>query len=192
MKPQSLLLIIGVLACASALSQTYASGPCKNLLPDECAFYQRDNERREAEKAAQEVRRRQARQDDEESQRSRKEAADSQQAQQAEARDKARAVEAEKHAALTRQREADERAEAAADRRAAAVSATAASNLKSKCGDDYKSPRIGMSIDRVRACVTPVKLKGQLNRADGVVSTFVGGNAYFHVMEGRIISWGKY
>lgn len=182
----------GLLACTSAFSQTYTSGPCKNLLPDECAFYQRDNDRRETEKAAQEVRRRQARQEDEEFQRSKKEADDRKQAQQAEARDKARAEEAERHAALTRQREADDRVEAAADRRAAAVAAAAAANLKSKCGDDYKNPKIGMRIDRVRVCVTQVKLKGQLNRTDGVVSTFVGGNAYFHVMEGRIISWGKY
>ena len=86
------------------------------------------------------------------------------------------------------EQEAIEKQEADAARR----SATAVAAGKAKCGDDYKSPKIGMSIDRVRACVTQVKLKGQLNRADGVVSTFEGGNAYFHVMEGRIISWGKY
>lgn len=84
--------------------------------------------------------------------------------------------------------EAIEKQEAAAARRTAIAVAAG----RAKCGDDYKNPKIGMSIDRVRACVTQVKLKGQLNRADGVVSTFVGGNAYFHVMEGRIISWGKY
>jgi hypothetical protein len=192
MKIQSLVLVCGLLACTPAFSQTYTSGPCKNLLPDECAFYQRDNERREAEKAAQEVRRRQARQDDEESQRSIKEAAEKKQTQWAEAMGKARAEEAERHAALTRQRDAEDRAYVAAERKAAGVAAAGAAALKSKCGEDYKSPKIGMSIDRVRACVTQVKLKGQLNRADGVVSTFVGGNAYFHVMEGRIISWGKY
>lgn len=86
------------------------------------------------------------------------------------------------------EQEAIEKREADTARR----TATAIAAGRAKCGDDYKNPKIGMSIDRVRACVTPVKLKGQLNRADGVVSTFVGGSAYFHVMEGRIISWGKY
>ena len=105
----------------------------------------------------------------------------------------------EKEAAATVRREREEQTkqaeQEAIEKREADETrriATAVAAGKAKCGDDYKSPKIGMSIDRVRACVTPVKLKGQLNRADGVVSTFVGGNAYFHVMEGRIISWGKY
>lgn len=68
----------------------------------------------------------------------------------------------------------------------------AAAEKKAKCGEDYKRPRIGMSIDRVKECVTSVKMTGQLNRADGVITTYEGGNAYFHVMASRIVSWGKY
>jgi hypothetical protein len=93
-----------------------------------------------------------------------------------------------RRAAMEQQRVAEDKAQATADRRAA----TAVDTQKTKCGADYKAPRIGMSIDRVSACVTTVKLKGQLNRADGVVSTYEGGNAYFHVMDGKIVSWGKY
>ncbi len=48
-----------------------------------------------------------------------------------------------------------------------------------------------MSVDRVKECVTPVKMTSQINRADGIVSTYQGGGAYFHVMEGRVIAWGR-
>ena len=84
--------------------------------------------------------------------------------------------------------EATAKADAAADRRANAAHAAQTAT----CGADYKAPRIGMHIDRVRACVTPVKVTAQLSRMDGVVTTYEGGNAYFHVMEGRVLSWGKY
>jgi len=86
--------------------------------------------------------------------------------------------------------EQEEIERAAADREKRAV--TAANAIKAKCGDDYKSPKIGMSIDRVRACVTPVKMTAQLSRTDGVVTTYEGGGAYFHVMDGRVLGWGKY
>jgi preprotein translocase subunit SecD len=59
------------------------------------------------------------------------------------------------------------------------------------CGDDYSNPRIGMTIQRAQQCVADFKLKGQINRADGVVSTYMAGHAYAHVMNGKIISWGK-
>lgn len=81
--------------------------------------------------------------------------------------------------------EAEERAEAAQQARAVAA-------MKAKCGKDYKSPTIGMPITRAQECVTPMRVIAQLNRADGIVTTYEGGNAYFHVMDGRIVSWGKY
>lgn len=85
------------------------------------------------------------------------------------------------------QQEAIERAEAGRVKRATAVT----SAQKQQCGDDYKTPRIGMTIDRVKECVTSVKLTAQINRADGIVSTYQGGGAYFHVMDGRVVSWGR-
>lgn len=86
----------------------------------------------------------------------------------------------------------EKEAEAKAESRASRQAATATGALKAKCGDDYKSPRIGMLIERVRACVTAVKMTAQLSRADGFVTTYEGGGAYFHVMDGRVLSWGKY
>lgn len=62
---------------------------------------------------------------------------------------------------------------------------------KSLCGDDYRSPRVGMTLTRAKECVADFKLKGQINRADGVVSTYMAGQTYLHVMDGKIVSWGK-
>lgn len=62
---------------------------------------------------------------------------------------------------------------------------------KTICGEDYRSPRVGMTLIRAKECVAEFKLKGQLNRADGVVSTYMAGQTYLHVMDGKIVSWGR-
>lgn len=63
---------------------------------------------------------------------------------------------------------------------------------RAACGGDYKAPRVGMSIERVRQCVAPLKVAGQINRKDGVVTTFVtSSGAYFHAMDGLVIAWGR-
>lgn len=62
---------------------------------------------------------------------------------------------------------------------------------KSICGDDYRSPRVGMTLVRAKECIADFKLKGQINRADGVVSTYMAGQTYLHVMDGQIVSWGR-
>lgn len=62
---------------------------------------------------------------------------------------------------------------------------------KSLCGDDYRSPRVGMTLIRAKECVADFKLEGQINRADGVVSTYIAGQTYLHVMDGKIVSWGR-
>lgn len=62
---------------------------------------------------------------------------------------------------------------------------------KSTCGEDYRSPRVGMTLTRAKKCVADFKLKGQINRADGVVSTYMAGQTYLHVMDDKIVSWGR-
>lgn len=62
---------------------------------------------------------------------------------------------------------------------------------KAQCGDDYRAPKVGMSLARAKDCVADFKLKGQINRADGVVSTYTAGQTYLHVMDGKIVSWGR-
>lgn len=82
---------------------------------------------------------------------------------------------------LADQRREEERQEASARQ----VEAT----RKKVCGADYSNPQIGMSIERAKSCVAPLKLIGQVNRADGVVSTYRHGGLYMHVMDGKVVSW---
>lgn len=62
---------------------------------------------------------------------------------------------------------------------------------KEECGQDYKAISIGMHIERAKRCVAPFKLIGQINRVDGVVSTYRSGEMYAHVMDQKIVSWGR-
>lgn len=86
-----------------------------------------------------------------------------------------------------KQQAVDERAEAIAQKRRDAAIA----ELKGKCGADYKTPSIGMKIERVQECVAPVKLVSQLNRADGVVDTYRAGSLSIHAMSGRVVAWDR-
>jgi hypothetical protein len=90
-------------------------------------------------------------------------------------------------AELQREQDASDR-EYAAEEKAVAL---AEAKRKTTCGDDYKNLQIGMAISRAQQCVSAFKLVGQLNRADGVVSTYRSGYVYAHVMNGRIVSWSK-
>lgn len=64
--------------------------------------------------------------------------------------------------------------------------------LKKECGDDYKKVHVGMPFSRVQKCIGTFTLTGQLNREDGVVSTYENKKGYVHVMEGVVVSWGLY
>lgn len=119
-------------------------------------------------------------------------AAETAKRQEAEARRK------EVQAAIDARRKADaEQAKAERDyeERQAELATRAAArkeaNTRAVCGSDYRNPRIGMRIDRAQQCVTAMRVTGQINRADGVVTTYQGGGAYFHVMDGLIVAWGQ-
>lgn len=64
-------------------------------------------------------------------------------------------------------------------------------NKQLACGADYGVLRIGMTIGRANECYGAFKLKNQINRADGIISTYWRGGTYIHVMGGRIVSWGQ-
>lgn len=100
-------------------------------------------------------------------------------------------VEAEKNA-----RQAAEKREIDAYNRKARANQKASAAreqiVKGRCGADYKNPKIGMTIARAQDCVAKFRLTSELNRADGVISTYEAGNMYLHVMDGYIVSWGKY
>lgn len=137
------------------------AAPSSGLTPE----VQRANEAFEAERAEREL----------------KQAAD-QARWAAERREREAAVAAE----VARQEAAD-RAERKAE--AQARSKTVAER-KAACGADYLTPRIGMPIDRALQCVGAFRLQGQINRADGVLSTYLGARRYLHVMDGRVVAWG--
>ena len=82
-------------------------------------------------------------------------------------------------------------AERIADEKARAAFSAKIAARKAECGGDFQSPRIGMSLERAKHCVGDLKLKAQVNRSDGVLSTFVVGNLYVHVMNGKIVSWAR-
>ncbi|MBQ1766859.1 MAG: hypothetical protein IIZ92_28695 [Aquincola sp.] len=81
----------------------------------------------------------------------------------------------------------EERAEAARERKAASHQAA----MKSACGDDYRAPRIGMHIRRAELCAGPLTLTGQINRRDGVLSTYSGPGLYVHVIDDTVVAWGR-
>lgn len=78
------------------------------------------------------------------------------------------------------------------ERAAQKANATREQAIKDRCNADYKKPRIGMTIARAQDCVAKFRLTAELNRADGVVSTYEAGRTYLNVMDGHIVSWGKY
>jgi hypothetical protein len=106
-----------------------------------------------------------------------------QEAQAAKWREEADARKAE----ADRQREREEQIEA----RSAKAAAAKETQRKQACGDDYRNIRVGMPIERAKACVANLRLTGQINRTDGVVSTYQAGRLYAHVINGKIVSWGQ-
>lgn len=85
------------------------------------------------------------------------------------------------------QRAIEDREYEQAQRRARAAEAAA----KANCGDDFKSPRVGMTIQRAKQCVGRFKMVAQINRADGVVTTYRGNAGTLHVMQGVVIAWSR-
>ena len=97
-----------------------------------------------------------------------------------------KADQAKKQAALDAAYANEEKRERSESKRRESVE----SEVKSRCGADYKTPRVGMTIDRVRACVGPVKVAGQVNRADGVATQYTYGSLWINVLHGYVIAWG--
>lgn len=97
------------------------------------------------------------------------------------------------------QREKEEREEEARWAREEAAERTrqkkAAAELaakKASCGDDYGRIVVGMTLARVEQCVGKFTLYGQISREDGVVSQYQRGRIYMNVMDGIILTWGRY
>jgi flagellar biosynthesis GTPase FlhF len=82
--------------------------------------------------------------------------------------------------------------EEAQERAAQKAAAARENSMREKCGADFRQIRIGMTLSRAQQCVGKFILKSQINRADGVVSTYANGATYINVMDERIVSWQKF
>lgn len=78
------------------------------------------------------------------------------------------------------------------DDRAAAKQAAANSARKARCGADYLTPSVGMTLARASDCVAPFKLRSQVATAAGVVSTYEAGRIVITVRAGIVDSWFRY
>ena len=86
-----------------------------------------------------------------------------------------------------KEREAEQAADDARYRAAAKREAA----LKAKCGDDYLTPKIGMTMVRLNECSPALKLNSQINRTDGVISVYTGRGLMVHVLGGRVVAWTR-
>lgn len=69
--------------------------------------------------------------------------------------------------------------------------AAAQAARKKRCGDDYKKPRMGMSMERVHECVSQsFRLTARSQTTHGEVLTFQAPGGYIHAMDGKVIGWG--
>jgi len=114
-----------------------------------------------------------------------------QQAEQAEYLAKVKREEAE-HARALKKRQAESDAEDRAYEAETQRRAKADSQRKATCGSDYLNPSIGMAISRAMQCVGTFKVVSQLNRTDGVVTTYRGTRTILHVMDGRVVAWNRF
>lgn len=94
---------------------------------------------------------------------------------------------AQRQAAYERQRQQEERQETARER----ARSNEVASRKKACGEDYLQPRIGMTVERARQCLGAIYVTGQINRVDGVVTSYAGRGIHLHVMKGQIIAWGR-
>jgi len=185
-----ILLAVGAVAPFTAAANDlencrYANG--RSIEPRVCDVLRKHAQERAAAEARTQAQLAAARQREEE-----RKAADAERkaAWQEELRVRREREEAERQARqeqLDREAEAERRAEA----KAAKVAADKEAARKASCGADYRNIRVGMAITRAQECVANFKLTGQINRADGVVSTYQAGRMYAHVMAGKIVAWGQ-
>lgn len=96
-----------------------------------------------------------------------------------------RAIDAEKHKAEMAAQSARFAADDAAQARRDAA-------LRKACGKDYMAPRIGMPIKRALQCLGEFRVSGQVNRKDGVLTTYVNDDAMLQAIDGKLVGWVEY
>jgi len=102
---------------------------------------------------------------------------------------------AEKRAADLAHREAEiarDRVRAAAaqeeHRQQSAASRSRSAALRSECGRDYRRPRIGQTLERLKKCNGGARLRAE--GPGGQIWT-TGSGAEAHVVDGRVVTWAQ-
>lgn len=87
------------------------------------------------------------------------------------------------------QREAEQKAQNEAYDKAEAAQALRQAATRKACGKDYMAPRIGMPIKRALQCLGEFRMISQVNRKDGILSTYVNEDAMLQAIDGKLVSW---
>jgi len=90
----------------------------------------------------------------------------------------------QKQKVLAEQEAKEEKLQEAKERRVTA-------QLKKQCGADFRRPMIGQTVTRFQLCVAQVDEIGQINRTDGVVTTYEGSGYIIQAMNGRVVAWTR-
>lgn len=91
-----------------------------------------------------------------------------------------------------RRRDEEHRRDLAAQAAEEAAQARQDAVLKKACGKDYMTPRIGMPIKRALQCLGQFRMSGQVNRKDGVLTTYVNDDAMLQAIDGKLVGWVEY
>lgn len=69
-------------------------------------------------------------------------------------------------------------------------SAERTESRKKTCGDDYRAPRVGMTLERAMQCVGQFRLATQSSRSGGFLSIYHADGLYIEEYGGKVTAWG--
>lgn len=180
------VVLISVLFLAGLPAHAEGFTCKRGFSPDECAALERAYTAQEEKRAAQKAATDKAVAEAEARMKADNDRRERERAERFTANEKWRAERDAQYAAQEQRRAEEDRRDEAAARQAEAV-------LKRRCGADYKKPRIGMTMERVRECVSDsLQQVGQAHTAQGVVTTHQSGRSYIRTLDGKVVEWGTF
>lgn len=69
-------------------------------------------------------------------------------------------------------------------------SAERTESRKKTCGDDYRAPRVGMTLERAMQCVGQFRLATQSSRSGGFLSVYHADGLFIEEYGGKVVAWG--
>jgi flagellar biosynthesis GTPase FlhF len=156
----------------------------RSMSEKDCEFFRKLKAADEAEEAAHQARSQARLNKQREERQAQEQARSARLAAEKKEREERFALEMEKAKVLQQQREQDEKVRETEQDRQIAI-------LRTQCGSDLDRPAIGQTITRFQKCVGDVEQTGQINRKDGVVTTYEGSGYVVHVMGGKVVAWSR-